>query len=110
MMCPQPFLQGICVIVGPLDKWFARHIILHRFFRRIEDLVIAAARGGMNEPASNTGNEEAIVDLKFDGVFQGFLLLSEHLIKPLGLGYGPGEAIKYEPEVLSESFNFGKCE
>lgn len=101
MIGSQPFLQRICIVVGPLDKWFARHIILHRFLRRIEDLVIATAGGGMDEPASNAGNEEAIVDLKFDSVFQRLLLLSKHLIKALSLGYGTGEAVKYEAEVLS---------
>lgn len=55
----------------------------------------------MDEPASDAGNEETVIDLQFDRVFQGFLLLVEHLIQALGLCYGAGKAIKNKSGALS---------
>lgn len=56
----------------------------------------------MNESARDTGDEETVVNLELDGMLKGFLLLFQHLIKALGLGYRAGKSVKYKSGVASK--------
>ena len=59
--------------------------------------MVGAARGGVNEPAGDTGDEEAVVDLHLDGVVEAALArFLEHGVEALGLGDGTRETVKDE--------------
>ncbi len=65
--------------------------------------MVGAARGGVNESAGNAGDQEGIIDLEFDGVFEGLLLFGQHLVEAFGLGYSAREAVQYEAGGKEES-------
>lgn len=76
MISPQSLLQRFGIVVGSLNQGFASHVILHGFFRWVEDPVVCSSGGWVDEAAGDTGDEEAVVDLELDRVFEGLLLLS----------------------------------
>lgn len=97
----QSFLQRVGVIIAPLDEWLARHIISHLLLRRVEDLVVGATRGGVDEAASDARNEQIVVDLELDCVLQRLRLAGQHLVELLRLRDRPGEAIEDEAMISS---------
>ena len=50
----------------------------------------------MDESAGNTGNEQSIVDLQFNGVVELLLAVVQHVVQTLGLGHGTRETVKNE--------------
>ena len=96
MIGGQPFLEGVCVIIGPLDEGLASHVVLHAFFGRIECLVVGSARGGVDQPASDAGYKESVVDFELNSMFQGLALGFEHLVEAVGLSDRPREAVQNE--------------
>ena len=53
----------------------------------------------MDEAAGDAGDEEVVVDLEFDGVFEGLGFGGQHLVELFGLGDCSGEAVEDEAEV-----------
>lgn len=80
MVGDEPLLQGVGVVIGSLNERFARDVILHVVLGRVEDLVIGSSRGRVYKSSGDTGNEEAIVDLKFDGMLKLLLASGEHVV------------------------------
>ena len=96
MVRAKALLERLGVVVGALDERLARNIVRHVRLRRVEDLVVGAARGGVYKAAGDAGDEERIVDLEFDGVLEGLRGGGEHVVEFLGLGYCSGEAVEDE--------------
>jgi hypothetical protein len=57
----------------------------------------------VDESTGDAGNEEAIVNLQFDGVFQRLAFGLEHRVEAFGLGDCPREAIEDEASQVSNS-------
>lgn len=96
VVCPKTLLQGVGVVVGALDQRFTGDIVLHLLLGRVEDLVVRAARSRVDQAASNSGNQEGIIDLQLNGVLKLLLALGKHVIQTLSLGNGTRETIKDE--------------
>lgn len=94
MVRDQTLLEGVSVVVGALDERLAGDVVLHVGLGGVEDLVVRAAGGGVNETAGDTRNEETVVDLEFDGVLKLLLASFEHFVELLGLDDGTRETIK----------------
>ena len=92
----QALLKGIGVVVGSLDKRFTGDIVSHGVLRRVENLVVGAAGCRVNQTASDSGNKELIVNAELDGVLEGHLPRSKHLVEALGLGNCAREPVKDE--------------
>lgn len=50
----------------------------------------------MDESTGNTGDEERVIDLEFDRVLEGLLLVRQHLVEPLGLRYRARKSVEYK--------------
>lgn len=94
----QALLQGLLIIVGPLDQGLAGLVVGHGLLWRVENCVVAAARGGVDQAASDTRDQERIVDLQLDGVLQGLVTLTQHCVEAFGLRNGTGESIEDESD------------
>ena len=99
VICAQSCRQRLLVVVAALNQWLASDIVGHRFLGWVEDLVVAAAGGGVDETAGDAGDEEGVVDLELDGVHEGFRLGFEHLVEALCLGDCAWETVEDEAEV-----------
>lgn len=99
MVSRQTLSQSISVIIGTLDQGLASDIVGHVALGRVEDLVVRAAGGGVDETTGDTGDEESVVDLEFDGVLELLLTGEKHFVEALGLSDGSGEAIEDETVV-----------
>lgn len=64
--------------------------------------MVCAPRCWVDEAASNTCNEETVVDLELDGVFEGLLLFFQHLIEAFGLGNSSRKTVEDESGVWSK--------
>jgi hypothetical protein len=58
--------------------------------------VVCPARSRVDQTASDAADEDVVVDEELDGVVELLLLGREHLVKLLGLGDSPGEAVEDE--------------
>jgi hypothetical protein len=58
----------------------------------------------VDQSASNTGNEQRVVDLELDGVLELLVALCEHGIETLSLGDSSGETIENEAAARIVSF------
>lgn len=88
--------QGVGVVVGALDEGLAGDVVGHVALGRVEDLVVRTAGSGVDQTASDTGDEEGVVDLKLNGVLELLLTGRKHLIQALGLGDSPRETVQDE--------------
>ena len=96
VICDKALLEGFRVVVGALNERLAGDIVDHVALGRVEDLVVRTARGGVNETASDTRDEERVVDLELDCVLQGLLGGFEHAVELLGLDDCSWETVKNE--------------
>lgn len=62
--------------------------------------MVASARSGVDKSASDTRDQEGIVDLELDGVLQLLVPGYKHLVKRLGLGDCAGETVEDEADKL----------
>jgi hypothetical protein len=92
----EALLKRLCVVVGALDERLARDVVGHGGLGRVEDLVVGAAGGGVDEAAGDARDEEAVVDLQFNGVLERLLGCAEHAVELFGLGYCAGESVEDE--------------
>jgi hypothetical protein len=88
--------EGGLVVVGTLDEGLAGDVVGHGLLGRVEDLVVRAAGGGVDETAGDTRDEQAVVDAELDGVLERLLAGLEHVVEALGLGNGAREAVEDE--------------
>jgi hypothetical protein len=88
--------ESALVVVGTLDERLAGHIVDHAGLRRVEDLVVRAAGGGVHKATGDTGNKKLVGDLELDGVLQRLVLGLEHAVELDGLGNGAREAVEDE--------------
>ena len=99
MVRRQALLQGVGVVVAALDERLARRVVRHGLLGGVEDGVVGAARGRVDEAAGDAGDEEGVVDLELDGVLELLGAGVEHGVEVLGLGDGAGEAVEDEAGV-----------
>lgn len=92
----QALLEGLGVVVGPLDQRLARDVVRHGHLGRVEGLVVAAARGRVHQPARDARDEQRVVDLQLHGVLELLVALLQHGVEALGLRHGTGEAVEDE--------------
>lgn len=92
----QTLLEGIGVVVRALDQRLASHIVLHVALGRVEDLVIRAAGGRVDQTASDASHQERVVDLQLNGALELLLTGEKHVVQTLGLGNSAGETIQNE--------------
>lgn len=92
----EALLEGVGVVVGPLDQGLAREVIDHGFLGRVEGGVVGAARGRVDQAARNARHQEGVVDLQLHSVLQRLVALPEHAVEALCLGHGAGEAVEDE--------------
>lgn len=105
VICAQSLLQYLGVVVGSLDQRLAGDVVLHRFLGRVEDLVVGSTRGRMNQTAGDSINEQLILYLQFDGMFQRLVAGIKHVVETLGLGDCSWETIQDKSELLSAICN-----
>jgi hypothetical protein len=96
VICDEALLKGLGVVVGALDEGLASDIVDHVALGRIEDLVVRAARCGVNETTSDARYEERVVDLELDGVLERLLGGFKHAIKLLCLNDCSWETVENE--------------
>lgn len=89
-------LESLGVIVGALNQWLTGNIVLHVSLWWVENLVVRAAGGWVNQATGDARDEEGVIDLKLDGVLEWGLLCSEHGVEALGLDDGAWEAVEDE--------------
>lgn len=80
MVGGQSLFQGCGVVVGTLNQGLAGNVIFHVLLGRVEDLVVRASRGRVDQSASNTRNEESVVNLQFDGVLELLTARGKHVV------------------------------
>lgn len=90
--------ESALVVVGALNKRLAGDVVDHVGLRGVEDLVVRATGGGVDETASDTGDEKLVSDLELDGVLERLGLGLEHAVELDGLGNGARETIEDEAE------------
>lgn len=88
--------QSLSIVIGALNQGLASDVVLHVGLGRVEDLVVRAAGGGVNQAASDTGHKQAVVNLELNGVLELLLTVRKHVIEALGLGDSSRETIKDE--------------
>lgn len=93
----ETLLEGVGVVVGPLDQGLARDVVGHGHLGRVEGQVVAATRGRVYQPARDARHQQGVVDLQLHGVLQLLVAVLQHGVETLGLGNGTGEAVKDEP-------------
>lgn len=101
MVGTQSLGQSGLVVVTSLNKRLTSDIIGHVLLWWVEDLVVAATGGRMDESASDTSNEQSVINLKFDGVLERRGLGCKHLVELFSLSDSAWEAIKDETECNS---------
>ena len=92
----ETLLEGVGVVVAALDKGLAGDVVLHVLLRGVEGAVVGAAGGRVDQTASDTGDEERVVNLQLNSMLERLLALLEHGVETLGLGDGSGETVKDE--------------
>ena len=88
--------ESALVVVGALDERLAGDVVDHVGLGGVEDLVVRAARGGVHETASDTGNEKLVGDLELDGVLERLGLGLQHAVELDSLGNSARETIEDE--------------
>src|SRR5689334_17941758 len=96
MVSRQSLLECLGIVVRTLNEGFAGDVVLHVRLWGVENLVIASTGGRMNEASSDAGNEQSIVNLKLNGMFERNTLVLQHLVKLFGLSDGSRKAIEDE--------------
>lgn len=96
MVGHQTLLEGVGVVVRTLDQRLASDVVLHVLLRRVEDLVVRAARGRVDQTTSNTVDQQLVVNLELNGIAKRRLALGKHRVQTLGLGNGSGKAVQNE--------------
>jgi hypothetical protein len=89
----QSLLEGLSIVVRPLDQRLAGYIILHILLGGVEDLVVRTSRGRVDQATRYPCNQQRIINLQLDGVVQLLLAARKHVIQTLCLGNGAREAI-----------------
>lgn len=92
----EALLERLGVVVGALDEGLTRHVVGHGHLGRVEDLVVGAPRGRVDQPARDARDEQRVVDLQLDGVLERLLRDGQHVVELLGLGYCSREAVEDE--------------
>jgi hypothetical protein len=96
MVGTKALAESALVVVRALDKRLASDVVDHVGLRGVEDLVVRAARGGVHETASDTGDKKLVGDLELDGVLERLRLGLEHAVELDSLGNSAREAIEDE--------------
>ena len=96
VVCRQTLVQGVGVVVGALDQGLTGDIVLHVSLRRVEDLVVRPSGSRVDQTASNSCDQEGVVNLQFDSVLKLLVALRKHVIQTLSLGNGTGETVENE--------------
>lgn len=93
--------EGLGIIIGALDQRLAGDVVLHVILGRVEDLVVRAARGRVDQTAGDTSHQQRVVNLQLNGVLELLITGGKHVIETLGLRNRPGETIQNETVHLS---------
>ena len=96
MVRRETLAERLLVVVRALHERLARHVVRHGLLRRVEELVVAAATGRVDEAARDAADQELVGDLQLDDVVKLLLALAEHLVELLGLRRRAREAIEDE--------------
>lgn len=89
-------LEGLGVVVGALNQRLTGDIVLHVGLWWVEDLVVRASGGWVNQATGDASDKERVVDLELDGVLEWGLLCGKHRVEALGLDDGTWEAVEDE--------------
>jgi hypothetical protein len=92
----EALVEGLSGVVGALDEGLASDVVDHVLLRGRELLVVGATGSGVDETTGDAGDEEVVVDEELDGVLEGLLAGSEHLVELLSLGDITGETVEDE--------------
>lgn len=93
--------EGFGIVIGTLDQRLSGDVVLHVNLGRVEDLVVRAARGRVDQAAGDTSHQQRVVNLQLNGVLELLITSDEHVIETLGLRNRPGETIQNETDHLS---------
>jgi hypothetical protein len=93
--------EGVGIVIGTLDQRLSGDVVLHVLLGRVEDLVVRAARGRVDQAAGDTSHQQGVVNLQLNGVLKLLVTGDEHVIEALGLRNRPGETIQNETVHLS---------
>lgn len=96
MVGTEALLERFGVVIGALDERLTRHVIGHIGLGWVEDLMVGPARGGVDEAASDTRDEEGIINLELNCVLERLVGARKHVVKFFGLRHRSGEAVKDE--------------
>lgn len=103
MICAQSLAQCLSIIVGSLDERLSSDIVFHKLLWWVKDLVVGSARGRVDQSAGDSVDEELVVNLQLDGVFQRLVLSLQHFVEAFSLGDGSWEAIENKAAGVSIS-------
>lgn len=87
--------QFVLRVVAALDERLARDIINHLYLRRVEVDVVGAARGRVDDAASDASDEQVVRDNEVDDAIDGFLG-AQQLVQDACLRGRPRKAIEDE--------------
>ena len=93
--------EGVGIVIRTLDQRLSGDVILHVLLGRVEDLVVRAARGRVDQAAGDTSHQQGVVNLQLNGVLKLLVTGKKHVIEALGLRNRPGETIQNEAVHLS---------
>lgn len=96
MVGDQSLFQRLDVIVCALDESFARNIVGHGFFGRMEDLVVRAPRGRVDQSACDAGYEDVVGDQQLNCLAERLVFFLQHLVELFCLFDRSGKAIQNE--------------
>ena len=100
VVCDQSLDECLGIVVAALDEGFASDVISHGLLWWVEDLVVRAARGWVDQASGDTRYKEFIVDLHLNGVIEWALSrIRKHRVQALSLGDCAWESIEDESAV-----------
>lgn len=116
MVCGQSLAEGLDVVVGSLDQWFTSNVINHGLLGRVDYSsalavntpwgtngltfsVVTPARGGVDQSAGNTTDQELVRDLEFERLVELLLGGGQHRVELFGLNDGSGESVEDEARI-----------
>lgn len=114
--CTKPFAEGLYVVVGALDEGFTCDVVDHlllwwtkqvsrrvsrahntmEWTTQLEFAMIGSTTGWMYESASDTRDQELILNLQFDNMVQLLFTVRQHSVELFRLGNSSGETVENE--------------
>lgn len=92
----ETLLESVGIVVRTLNKRLSGNVVLAGNLRGSKLDVVGAARGRVHKTASDTADQEVVLDLELDGVLDRLLASVKHLVQLLRLNHGTGEAVQDE--------------